>query len=87
MPKIINGIGRVFTIQEIMELLDVSEITIRRYYKNGKLKGQQVGNHFYITETALKEFLESKHTPKQKNTTATKENLKEEPKPEKKSKE
>jgi len=87
MPKIINGIGRVFTIKEIMELLDVSEITIRRYYKSGKLKGQQVGNHFYITETALKEFLESKHTPKSKETQKKDGTKKEKAKPKEKNKE
>ena len=59
MPKVVNGIGRVFTIQEIMEILEVSEITIRRYHKDGKLKGRQVGKNFYITEAALKEFLEA----------------------------
>jgi hypothetical protein len=29
MPKVINGIGRVYTIKEIMELLDVSDSTVR----------------------------------------------------------
>jgi excisionase family DNA binding protein len=87
MPKIIKGIGLVFTIQEIMELLDVSEITIRSYYKSGKLKGKQIGNHFYITETALKDFLKRKHIPKQEETTKKDVTKKEKPEPEKKDKE
>ena len=81
MPKVLNGIGRVFTIQEIMELLDVSEVTVRRYYRAGKLKGQKFGKNFYITESALKEFLEGKHVPRKQKKEEESKKQKEEKKP------
>jgi excisionase family DNA binding protein len=58
MPKVINGIGRVFTIKEIMELLEVSDSTVRRYYRAGKLKGRKFGKTVFFTEASLKEFLD-----------------------------
>jgi len=65
MPIVINGIGRVFTVKDLMELLHVSDITVRRYYRAGKLKGQKFGKNVYFTESALKDFLEGKTSEKE----------------------
>ncbi|MCK4765599.1 MAG: helix-turn-helix domain-containing protein [Candidatus Aminicenantes bacterium] len=69
MPKVLNGIGRVFTIQEIAQALEVSELTIRKYYREGRLKGQKIGKTVFVTESVLKDFLEGKTPePEEKKT-------------------
>jgi hypothetical protein len=45
MPNVINGRGRVFTIQKIMAFLDVSEIISCRYYIADR---KQKGGKFYV---------------------------------------
>jgi len=49
---------RIFTLNEAREFLKVSDATIRRYVKSGKLKSQKFGRQFRISETAIKEFLD-----------------------------
>lgn len=60
MSKNIPGIGNVFTVNEIKDTLDVSYETVLRRYRDGSLKGQRFGNHIYVTESSLKDFLEGR---------------------------
>lgn len=46
-----------YTIKEAAELLHLSEQTVRRYIKTGKIRAQKVGVPYYVTEDTLKEFL------------------------------
>ncbi|MCK5056941.1 MAG: helix-turn-helix domain-containing protein [Candidatus Aminicenantes bacterium] len=81
MPIVINGIGRVFTVKDLMELLHVSDITVRRYYRAGKLKGQKFGKNVYFTESALKDFLEGKTSEKEDKKQEEDKKTKDEKKP------
>ncbi|MCK5056870.1 MAG: helix-turn-helix domain-containing protein [Candidatus Aminicenantes bacterium] len=45
MPKHLNGLGRVFTIQEIADIFNVSVLMIRKYCREGKLNCQKIGNN------------------------------------------
>ena len=49
---------KIYTVTEAREYLKVSDSTIRRYMRKGKLKSQKLGREYRITETAIKEFLE-----------------------------
>jgi len=60
MPKVLNGIGRVFSIQEIADIFTVSVLTIRKYCREGKLNCQKIGKTMYVKESALDEFLEGR---------------------------
>ena len=60
MPKVLNGIGRVFSIQEIADIFNVSVLTIRKYCREGKLNCQKIGKTMYVKESALDEFLEGR---------------------------
>lgn len=48
---------KIYTVLEAREYLKISDATIRRYIKSGKLKSQKLGREYRITESALIEFL------------------------------
>jgi len=50
---------RIYTMQEVEDLLKVSRWTIMRYMKDGKLKGAKIGRDWRFTEEQLKDFLNS----------------------------
>lgn len=45
-----------FTIKEAAEYLEVAEITVRRWVKDGILKHQRVGKNIVFNPDVLKEF-------------------------------
>lgn len=50
---------KLYTLLEARTYLKISDPTIRRYIRSGKLKTQKLGREYRITETAIKEFFES----------------------------
>ena len=60
MPKEVEGIGKLFDVQEIMDIFEVAEITVLRNFRSGKLKGRKFGKKIYFTEGSLKDFFEGK---------------------------
>ncbi|MFA5686416.1 MAG: helix-turn-helix domain-containing protein [Candidatus Paceibacterota bacterium] len=52
-----KNLDKLFTIEEVAELLRVSTRTVTRYIETGKLKASKIGA-WRIKETDLKEFLE-----------------------------
>lgn len=59
MPTTIEGI-KFYKIPEVAEALKVTPQTVRTWIKEGKIKSQRIGRPIYITESNLKEFLNSK---------------------------
>ena len=53
--------NNIYTPEEIAEILKVEPDTIRRYLRDGKLKGFKVGNHWRIKEEDLQEFIENQY--------------------------
>ncbi|MDD3434881.1 MAG: helix-turn-helix domain-containing protein [Patescibacteria group bacterium] len=51
-------IDKLFTIEEIAEILRVSTRSVNRYIDSGKLKGSKIGS-WRIKESDLNNFLES----------------------------
>ena len=54
---------KVYSVVDISNMLWVSEKTIRRYIKDGRLKGRKVARKWLVHEDAIREFL--KIVPKQ----------------------
>ena len=50
---------KVFTLEEIMDILKVSRRTIYNYIKADQLKAIKVGREWRVTEKALNAFLET----------------------------
>lgn len=51
---------KVYTLNEVEELLKVSLRTLYRYIKDGRLKANKIGNKWIVTEQSLKDFIEGK---------------------------
>ncbi len=58
MPKQVGDIT-LYTVLELSKLLDVTEVTLRRYIKSGRLKAKTIGGAYHISEEALKEFIDN----------------------------
>ena len=50
----------LYSVLELSKKLEITMTTIRTYIKTGKLKGQKIGNKYYITEEAIKELFNGK---------------------------
>ncbi len=57
---------KLYNLKEVSELLGLALPTIRLYIKNGKLKASKVGNHYVVTDEAIKELLKSKEVKPKK---------------------
>lgn len=51
---------KIYTVQEIAEILGISRKTIHKYVRQGDIKAIRLGNQLRITEQAFIDFLESK---------------------------
>jgi excisionase family DNA binding protein len=71
MPKIIGDMT-LYTVLELSKLLDVTEVTLRRYIKEGKLPAKKIGGAYHISEEALKDFV-NKGEPSNDNSNNTEE--------------
>jgi excisionase family DNA binding protein len=50
---------KVYTLQEVADVLKVSRQTIYNYLKAGKLKASKIGKEYRVTETQLQDFLKA----------------------------
>ena len=48
---------KLYSLQELAKLLEVSERTIHNYVKAGKIKGVKIGGKWKFTEEHLKKFI------------------------------
>jgi len=53
-----GGIMKVYTVEEIAEILKVSTFTVRNYIKSGKLKAINTGGAVRVSEENLKAFID-----------------------------
>lgn len=56
MPVEIMGVT-LYSIKELSEILDVTVVTLRKYFRSGKMKAQKIGGKWYVTEENVKRFL------------------------------
>lgn len=55
MPKKIGGLT-LYSTFELSELLGITTTTLRTYIKEGRIFGQKVGGHWYVSEDSLQDF-------------------------------
>jgi len=48
---------RVYTLDEVAEVLKITRRTLYTYVKEGKLKAVKIGREWRVSETALQDFL------------------------------
>lgn len=60
------GDMKLYDVEEVAEMLDVGSPTIRRYLREGKLKGKKLAKRWYVSEENLKDyFLQPEASPVQ----------------------
>ena len=52
------GDMKLYEVEELAEMLNVGEPTIRRYLREGKLKGKKLAKRWYVSEEALKDYFQ-----------------------------
>ena len=53
-------IEKTYTPQQIAEILQVREYSVRRWLRQGELKGFQLGGRWRVKESDLKAFMDSR---------------------------
>ena len=48
----------LYDVETLSKLLDVQERTIRKYLREGKLKGRKLARKWYVTEESLQAYFE-----------------------------
>lgn len=48
---------RVYTVPELAKLFQLTPASVRRYLKEGRLKGRKVGTKWLVSEESIREFL------------------------------
>ena len=59
------GDTTAYDVKEIAQAFNLSTATVRKYIKAGKLKGARFGKRYYMTEQAIKDYLETLQKPKE----------------------
>lgn len=49
-----------YTVKDLVNLLSLTELTIRDYLKKGRLKGNKAGRFWYVSKEDLRLFLGGK---------------------------
>lgn len=61
MPKEVAG-TKIYTLEEIAGQLEITVATLRGYIRNERLKAKMIGKFWYVSETNLREFIETPDT-------------------------
>jgi excisionase family DNA binding protein len=61
MPKKIGDL-KLYSVEELSEILDIQETTIRKYLRDGKLRGRKLARKWYISEESLAEYFREDET-------------------------
>jgi len=56
MPLQFNGLT-LYTLPELSKKLNISTLTLRKYVREGRLKGQKIARRWLVTEEDAKKFL------------------------------
>lgn len=48
---------KIYTVPELVKLFQLNPQSVRKYLKEGRLKGRKVGTKWLVTEESIREFL------------------------------
>lgn len=59
---------KFYDVQEIAKIFDMTPQSIRKFFKQGRIKARKFGTRWYVTEEAMREYLLGyDNEPKQDN--------------------
>lgn len=55
----------LYSVKELSELLKVTSMTLRAYFREGRIQGQKVAGRWYVSEESLGEYFKGypRHNP------------------------
>jgi len=53
---------KLYSVEDLAEILPITPLTIRAYFRKGRIKGHKIGKNWYVTKVNLNAFLDSKET-------------------------
>lgn len=48
---------KLYSIRDLEKILPITPLTIRKYIREGKIKGRKIGKNWYVTKEDLEAFL------------------------------
>jgi hypothetical protein len=48
---------KAYDVQEIAKMFDMTPQSIRKFIREGRIKGRKVGTRWYVTEEAIRDYL------------------------------
>ena len=48
---------KFYDVQEIAKIFDMTPQSIRKFFKEGRIKARKFGTRWYVTEEAMREYL------------------------------
>jgi excisionase family DNA binding protein len=54
------GEKKLYSVEDLVKILPITPLTIRKYFKKGRIKGHKIGKNWYVTKDNLDAFLEGK---------------------------
>lgn len=57
MPKNIGELT-LYSVDDLHEMLGISKMTLRKYLREGRIRGRKLGVSWYVTEDAMREYFE-----------------------------
>jgi len=61
MPKQIGDI-RLYSVEDLSEMLNIQKVTVRKYIREGRLKGRKLARRWYVPEENLAEYFRGSDT-------------------------
>ena len=55
LPKVVGEL-RLYSVEELSDLLDVNQRSIRQWLRDGRIQGQKLGVKWYVSEDMLKKY-------------------------------
>lgn len=56
-----------YTVEELAEMININERTIKTMLKDGRLKGKKLGHKWYVTEESVKNYFQESDIPEEED--------------------
>jgi excisionase family DNA binding protein len=55
----------LYTVEDLAEALNIQERTIRKFLREGTLKGRKLANRWFVSEESLREYFQQVDSPEE----------------------
>ncbi|MDP2945576.1 MAG: helix-turn-helix domain-containing protein [Atribacterota bacterium] len=53
---------KLYSVEDLDKILPITPLTIRAYFRKGRIKGHKIGKNWYVTKENLDAFLDGEET-------------------------